>query len=117
MFVCGACKAPTLTIGKIIDLPSDDDDDLSLQIVACGRCGTESVAVYRESRRGSLDGDSYHHDAWSVPVETVREIERAIDACPSPRDARCGCRTHQLWANDGYRAHLDGSRWYTIRRQ
>lgn len=117
MFVCGPCKAPSLTIGKVIDLASDDDDELSLQLVVCGQCGAEAVAVYRESRRGSLDSDSYHHDAWMVPAETVRMIEREIAACPKPRDEHCGCRTHQLWANEGYRTHLDGARWYAIRRQ
>lgn len=115
MFVCNGCQADALTIGKTLEvMPEDDSDEQSVQVVTCGSCAAEFVAVYEESRRGSLDSESWHHDAWSVPVDKVREVAAAIDACPSPRSRQCKCATHLAYNEGGFRKHLSGT-WFRMR--
>ena len=109
MFVCNGCKAAALKITKVLELqPEDDHDEQSLQIVACDHCAATYVAVYEESRRGALDSEASHHVAWRVPAQTARDVELAIDACPTPRDDRCPCETHRSFNHGGFRAQLSG---------
>ena len=115
MFACRACHAKAVTIDRVIELASDGDDELSLQTAACRACRAEYLAVYRESRRGALDRESWHHDAWAVASSVVRDAELAIAACPAPRDARCTCEAHRAYGNGGFRALLVDADWFALR--
>ena len=62
-FRCPACKcAGTLVFGSCLDvLPDSRSDEITVQALSCLRCGFPAVAVYEESRRGSLENMSSDH--------------------------------------------------------
>jgi hypothetical protein len=94
---CPSCSGSgSLYIASSIELPSDSrSDEITLQVVKCARCGFEGIAVYEESRRGSLDDDAFSHIAYRVSDADLQRLERAIHSCPRPRDPRCKCSAHR----------------------
>lgn len=59
-FICPQCFGKgTLEIKVSMQLPSDSrSDEIALQTVGCSQCGFQGLAVYEESRRGTLGGIS-----------------------------------------------------------
>ena len=108
-FVCPKCQAVSLSIGDCIDFePDSRSDDITLQLVACSRCGFEAVALYEESRRGSLDSEASFHTGYFVSRATLTSIQDAIKVCPSPRDGSCKCEWHTLLGARDSRGAWDG---------
>lgn len=75
--------------------PGGSDDEVSLQTVKCADCEFGGIAVYRESRRGSLSSESWHHDGYEVTEHSLLSLMETLVLCPSPADRRCRCSTHQ----------------------
>ena len=94
---CPKCNAGgSLRIDLKIELPGDSrSDEIALQIVKCSRCGFAGVAVYEESRRGSLDSESVDHAAFDVSADDVAALSKLIRRCPDPRNSRCRCAAHR----------------------
>jgi hypothetical protein len=119
-FKCPSCDAAKLEISFSLELPPQGDDhEITLQTLKCVGCGFHGVAVYRESRHGSLDSESWSHDGYPIEDEAMEHLYKALLICPNPRDRRCPCSTHvsfaqQNWVNP---AHLgsDTARRFEMR--
>ncbi len=103
--ICPECQSQALTIERSLELPPDgDNDEITLQTVACAHCGFQALALYRESRRGALDSESWVHEGLRVSPEDFQAISDMIEGCPQPAERRCHCLTHQrLGRMSGYR--------------
>lgn len=94
-FICPGCDQNSLKISFALELPpSGDDDEITVQIAKCAACGLLGLAVYRESRHGSLDSESWHHNGYVLSGKAMENLMEALLACPAPRDRRCSCATH-----------------------
>jgi len=92
---CPECEAAALRIKEALELgPDARSDEVSLQIVRCGACGLETVAVYEESRRGALDREQVNHTAYPATDDAMAEIARLIRSCTRPKDGACRCGAH-----------------------
>ncbi len=97
-FLCPDCGSYALNITATLELPADSrSDDITLQVVKCQQCTFEGLAIYEESRRGALDDDSFDHRGYHVSSDDLRNIKRAIRQCPSKKNPRCTCETHQTF--------------------
>ena len=96
-FLCPQCSTPkSLAIAAKLELPPDSrSDEITLQVVECGRCSFAGIAVYEESRRGALDDDSFDHVGYYVDNEDLDRLKREIRRCPNPGDRRCKCPAHR----------------------
>ena len=111
-FFCPECASKSLDITAGLELPPDSrSDEITLQTVKCDQCGFAGVAVYEESRRGSLDRESVSHIGYRLPAKDRQSVERAIKRCPHPRNARCRCAAHRRF---GQRNDL--GRWNGLER-
>ena len=102
-FRCPECSTPGwLVITQKIELPYDSrSDEIQLQIVKCGRCRFEAIAVYEESSRGRLDDESIDHRGYYVSTGDLKKVKSMISNCPDPKNARCRCWSHrQLGSKD-----------------
>jgi hypothetical protein len=78
-----------------MELPADSrSDEITLQVVSCAGCGFAGIAVYEESRRGSLDTESVDHRGYRATPEDVAAVRRTISKCNNPRNPRCKCAAH-----------------------
>ncbi len=99
-FRCPACTTHTLAIILRLELPPDSRwDEITLQTLACTRCGFTGVAVYQESRRGALDREIVHHEGFRLAPAEQRRLERALRSCPRPNDRRCECFAHRAFGS------------------
>jgi Zn ribbon nucleic-acid-binding protein len=98
-FRCPNCSRPdTLRIGSRLELPSDSrSDEITLQVVECSACSFAAMAVYQESRRGSLDFDSFEHIGYYVSAEVLSSLRRDVRSCPRPSSTDCECAAHHRW--------------------
>lgn len=98
-FLCPKCEQGTLTIGECLEISPDGRwDELTLQLISCP-CGFSGVAIYEESRRGALDSESWNHTGYEY--EGTESLKAQIKACPTPREHRCDCPSHEaLGAQD-----------------
>lgn len=81
---------------RTLELPADSrSDEITLQIVKCKRCGFAAVAVYEESRRGSLGEEAVDHRGYTIGASDLKALKKKISQCPSPRSATCACPIHQ----------------------
>ncbi|HEX8905129.1 MAG TPA: hypothetical protein VF771_09830 [Longimicrobiaceae bacterium] len=95
-FLCPECGNPTLEIAAAIELPPDSTwDEIALQTVRCAACGFRAAAVYRESRRGSLDSEAVDHTGYRLPADVLESLVARIEACPAPRSSACRCEAHR----------------------
>jgi hypothetical protein len=96
-FICPECLTPgALQITRALHLPADSrSDDITLQVVACDLCGFRAVAVYEESRRGSLNSESWEHIGYRVGRDVLDQINDAMQQCLHPDDDHCACTVHQ----------------------
>ncbi|MAT42599.1 MAG: hypothetical protein CL609_09675 [Anaerolineaceae bacterium] len=94
---CPTCKSKNIKITQTIELPPDGiNDEITLQTVECEHCDFYALAVYRESRRGALDSESWVHEGLRVSEGDFQTIRELIQSCPSPSDKRCQCESHQV---------------------
>lgn len=95
-FGCPQCGGrESLKIMKSLELPQDNrSDEITLQTAACDACGFLAIAVYEESRRGSLHQETFHHTGYPVSSEVYAELTASIRACNSPRSPGCACASH-----------------------
>jgi hypothetical protein len=94
--ICPDCKSNTLEIDQTLELPPDSyNDEVTLQTIRCAQCGLQALAVYEESRHGSLDSESWQHEGYRVSEADFQAISRAIQRCPHSGDRQCQCATHQ----------------------
>ncbi len=78
-FKCPECRHSTLKITHSLELgPDNRSDERAIQAIECANCNFKGIAIYEESRRGSLDSESWHHNGHKVPIEVFDEVKRAI---------------------------------------
>ncbi|MFQ5400288.1 MAG: hypothetical protein ACE5E7_11905 [Anaerolineae bacterium] len=108
-FRCPSCEtADSLKIVSALELPPDvRSDEITLQIVRCTGCGFRGAAVYEESRRGSLDSESWHHDGYYVDESDLNLLISIMGHCPTPDNDECRCPAHRLLGQTN-----DQSVWY-----
>jgi hypothetical protein len=96
-FTCPECLASSaLVITNSITLaPDSRSDDIILQVVRCQRCNFRGAAIYEESRRGSLDSESWEHRGYRIAEEALANLVRMIKSCPSKKDPDCACSSHR----------------------
>jgi hypothetical protein len=96
-FECPQCSViKSLRITSSIELAADArSDEISLQIVYCSSCKFEALAVYEESRRGSLSSDAVDHYCYPAARNTIQATRGLIRHCPNPKNARCQCASHE----------------------
>ena len=97
-FKCPACQGYSLKIERSMELPPSDVDETSVQTVKCETCGFRGIAVYEESRRGSMSSDSFRHLGYEVSDEDLQFVENGFRLCPYPQNKDCRCETHLSWA-------------------
>lgn len=100
-FICPRCRnqSGSFRISHSIELParlSPGNDELSLQVVACGACGFRGAAVYEESRRGGLDSESWRHYCVAAPADKLNTLARLIERCPARGKWWCFCPAHLM---------------------
>lgn len=94
---CPDCHTKKLKIILALELPPDgSNDEITLQTVECEHCDFYGLAVYRESRRGALDSESWVYEGYRVSEGDFQTIRELIQSCPSPSDKRCQCESHQV---------------------
>ena len=94
-FLCPECSFRKLNIISKIELgPDNRSDEIMLQIVKCYQCDFSGIAIYEESRRGSLDGESFQHYGYRVGAADLRALREIISQCPEPGNRRCECFAH-----------------------
>ena len=116
-YLCPDCGAATLVIAASLELPPDSrSDEITVQAIACGKCGFAGAAAYEESRRGSLDSECWTHDGFRMPAGRASALRELLFTCPSPRNSECTCRAHRDLGRtvDGWWAGLDA--WSTTGR-
>lgn len=96
-FRCPECSSHrSLKITLRIELPSDSrSDEIAVQIINCSQCNFAAIAVYEESRRGTMGTESYDHRGYRVSAADLQAVRQMIEQCPRPRDKRCRCATHR----------------------
>ena len=122
-FLCPECSQCKLNIVSKIELgPDSRSDEIMLQIVKCFQCEFTGIAIYEESRRGSLGEDSFHHFGYRVGKADMMALQEIIKECPEPGNRRCECFAHHTlnikdtsgrW-NALSDVHLDG--YFEIKR-
>src|SRR5215470_18116869 len=114
-FKCPACLGSSLKIGVGLELPPVYDDEIQLQMVKCEGCGFRGIAVYRESRRGSLESNSFWHLGYEVSDEDMEFMLNGIQRCPAPTNRKCQCETHLAWGKQDWGAPR--GRGLTVKRE
>jgi hypothetical protein len=114
-FMCPACASAHLQIQSSIELPpSGADDEIAVQTVECGACRFAGIAVYRESRHGALDSESWNHTGFELEPGDLEKLLTTILSCSTPQDRRCRCEAHKELANEDWVAP---ARRFTVRRE
>lgn len=109
-FRCPDCSTPGwMRIADKIELPPDSrSDEIMLQVVKCGRCRFEAIAVYEESRRGSFGDESVDHRGYYVSEADLKIVKDKISKCPNPRNGKCRCRVHKQLGSKDKSGRWDG---------
>jgi hypothetical protein len=93
--LCPDCGNATVSIGRSIELPPDRwSDEISLQCIFCTSCPFQGIAVYRESRRGAPDSESWKHTGYRVAESVCASLQHSIELCPNPLNRSCHCPSH-----------------------
>lgn len=109
ILLCPKCSSGRLKIISSIELPPDSrSDEISVQIIACSRCDFTGIAIYEESRRGSLDRESVTHQGYHVNPTRLATIQRLINRCPDHRNPQCNCKTHRTLGRVNARGRWNG---------
>ena len=96
-FQCPECgESGTIRITQRLELPPDSrSDEITLQTVRCNACRFQAIAVYQESRRGSLDDDAFDHTGYRVHPDDLSNLRGQLRSCPQPGNPRCTCPAHR----------------------
>jgi hypothetical protein len=95
-FICPLCEQPSLEIGHSMSLGADcRSDEIRVQAIACTACSFRGVAAYEESRRGSLDSESWDHRASGLAEPDYLALVELLQACPDRGNERCSCDSHR----------------------
>ncbi len=106
--ICPGCKKNTLKVVDSIEfLPDGFHDEISLQVIRCGECEFQGLSVYRESRRGAWDSESWINDGYIVNETDFQTVANAVRGCPDPSNRHCQCSTH-LWLEQTSEGRWDG---------
>ena len=77
--LCPKCLDYSLYIEEKLELPPDSrSDEIMLQIIKCEKCSFIGVAVYEESRRGSLNDYTFNHTGYVLSNTALNQVKRAI---------------------------------------
>lgn len=101
-FKCPACRRNTLKIHLTLELPPGASDETQVQTLKCEACGFRGIALYEESRRGSLDSESFRHGGYEVRESDMERVVDALLRCPAPGERYCQCETHLTWAKSDW---------------
>ena len=102
-FECPSCGGKTMALTFAMELPPTDvDDEVALQTLKCPACDFHAIGVYRESRRGRMESESWYHDGYPVTDEGLEKLYEAFLLCPSPGDRSCQCPTHRQFAQQNW---------------
>ena len=95
-FNCPLCESPSLEICYSMSLGADyRSDEIMVQAVACTGCSFRGVAAYEESRRGSMDSESWDHRASGLAAPDYLKLVELLQACPDRGNERCSCDSHR----------------------
>ena len=115
-FKCPACEKNSLQGEMGMELPpSGDSDEVGVATVKCENCGFRGIAVYEESRRGSLAGLTRSF-LYELSEKDLQFIESGIRVCPDRGNKRCQCETHLAWARLDwlFPRHVTIKRWFRM---
>jgi len=113
-WICPTCETPHLEAGEGLELPADALwDEISFRLAACSTCGFRAAAVYQESRRGSLEDDTWQHAGYSLDPSTYDLLRDMLRACPNPADKRCACPVHHQLGQTDPHGEWNGLQPYT----
>jgi hypothetical protein len=102
-FECPLCHGKTMAITFALELPpSDVDDEVALQTLKCPACEFHAIAVYRESRRGRIESESWYHHGYPITDECLERLYEAFLLCPSPGNRSCQCPSHRQLAQQNW---------------
>ena len=95
-FECPQCKAKdTLQIVTAVELgAAAAADEAMIQIVECAHCQMQALAVYRESRGGSLQGESQSHRGYPLAPGAMKLLTALLQKCPDRFKRSCSCKAH-----------------------
>lgn len=117
-FKCPSCQGNSLAIDMSLELPPGGfDDETSVQTVKCEACQFRGIAVYRESRRGSLTSESFHHLGYEVSDGDLEFVLSGLRLCPDRANKDCQCETHLAWAKRHWSAperDMSVKRWFRM---
>lgn len=110
--ICPSCKRAALEVELGMDFPPDGmSDEVALQLLRCRACNFIGVGVYEESRRGSLDRESFHHFGYPISREDHERLRNLIATCSTPHDPSCTCQAHTFLGK-----HSDSNDWDGLRQ-
>ena len=66
-------------------------------MIHCFECNFIGLAIYEESRRGSLSSKSLHHYGYYVANTLLSSIKETIESCPDPKNNKCRCDAHSIF--------------------
>lgn len=116
-FKCPSCEGNSLKIDMSLELAAGDVDETSVQTVKCETCQFRGIAVYRESRRGSFDSDSFWHVGFEVSDGDLEFVLSGLRLCPDRANKHCQCQTHLAWAKRHWSAperDMTVKRWFRM---
>lgn len=94
--LCPRCESPALVVCSRVELAPDENwDERSFQIIFCSTCGFEGIAIYLESRHGSMGSEMLQHNAYTTDRGRLAQISALVAQCPDPSNRRCDCPSHQ----------------------
>lgn len=94
--LCPRCESPALVVCSRVELAPDENwDERSFQIIFCSTCGFEGIAIYLESRHGSMGSEMLQHNAYTTDLGRLAQISALVAQCPDPSNRRCDCPSHQ----------------------
>lgn len=86
-FLCPECNEKFLKITHSLSLgPDYRSDERLLQIIKCTECNFEGIAIFEESRRGSLDGESWSHTGYKSSDGILQKVLQTIETADTKID-------------------------------
>lgn len=82
-FYCPSCdQHDVLIINTTVDIPEHTQyDEVCVQSIQCLSCDKHGMAVYEESRRGSLQDESVNHFGYWLEPESQINLDRLLKSC------------------------------------
>ncbi len=62
---------------KTVDVnPDDKYDEIALRIINCQTYPLKIIGIYKESRRGALNGETVHHVGYRARDEQISQLRK-----------------------------------------